>query len=366
MSRLFLSLLAPTALVLVGAVPAMAQQTTGTPGSPNATTTIDGKYLPPTPPQFAGEINPNALQSKPWWPPRVVPPKGAPNVLLIMTDDAGFGAPSTFGGVIPTPASDRIAKMGLRYTTVPLHGPLLAHPGGPDHRPQPSLRRLRRRLGAVHRLSRLQQHHRKGLRDHRHDPARTTATARPGSARTTTRRAFMASQAGPFDQWPIGMGFEYFYGFVGGDTSQWQPNLFRNTTAIYPYVGQARMEPDTAMADDAIDCMKQLNAVRPDKPFFLLLRPRRHPRAASPDPGMDQEDHDMHLFDKGWNELREQIFANQKKLGVIPKDAKLTPWPGRAAQEWDTRSTPTRRSCSSARRTSTPPTWPTPTMRSAA
>jgi hypothetical protein len=91
-----------------------AQETTGTPGSPDATMTIDGRYLPNPPPPFGGTINPNAAQSKPYWPGRVVPPKGAPNILLIMTDDVGFGAPSTFGGVIPTPALDRIANMGLR------------------------------------------------------------------------------------------------------------------------------------------------------------------------------------------------------------------------------------------------------------
>src|SRR5262245_37617653 len=107
----------PMALMLVAA-PAFAQQTTGVPGSPSGTETIDGRYLPSPPAPFRGEINPNALQSKPYWPARVVPPKGAPNVLLIMTDDTGFGAPSTFGGVIPTPALDRIAKMGLRYTNM--------------------------------------------------------------------------------------------------------------------------------------------------------------------------------------------------------------------------------------------------------
>jgi hypothetical protein len=93
-----------------------AQEINGTPGSPGATTTIDGKYLPPPPPKFGCEINLGAAQSKAYWPPRVVPPNGAPNVLLIMTDDAGYGVSGTFGGVIPTPALDRIAKMGLRYT----------------------------------------------------------------------------------------------------------------------------------------------------------------------------------------------------------------------------------------------------------
>ncbi|MGY3618392.1 hypothetical protein ACVJGD_004588 [Bradyrhizobium sp. USDA 10063] len=94
---------------------AYAQQTTGTPGSPSATTTIDGEQLPPPDPKFGGVIKDDALQSKPWWAPRVVPPKDAPNVLLIITDDAGFGVPSTFGGVIPTPTMDRIANEGLRY-----------------------------------------------------------------------------------------------------------------------------------------------------------------------------------------------------------------------------------------------------------
>src|SRR5215813_13095007 len=89
-----------------------AQQITGTPGSPDATTTIDGKYLPPPPPPFGGVINMDAKDSKPYWPPTVVPPKGAPNVLLIMTDDQGYGVSGTFGGVIPTPSMDRIAKAG--------------------------------------------------------------------------------------------------------------------------------------------------------------------------------------------------------------------------------------------------------------
>ncbi len=102
--------------ILLVASSAPAQQGTGTPGAPGATTTIDGRYLPPPPQPFEGEIQPNAASSKPYWPALVVPPKGAPNVLLIMTDDVGFSAPSTFGGVIPTPALDRIAKSGLRYT----------------------------------------------------------------------------------------------------------------------------------------------------------------------------------------------------------------------------------------------------------
>jgi arylsulfatase len=113
------AVIAIAAFLLAGCVsqPGVSQ-IYGTPGSPSATMTISGEQLPPPDPKFGGVIKDGALQSKPWWPPGVVPPKGAPNVLLIITDDAGFGVPSTFGGVIPTPSMDRIAKEGLRYNRV--------------------------------------------------------------------------------------------------------------------------------------------------------------------------------------------------------------------------------------------------------
>jgi Sulfatase len=101
---------------LLAAVTVNAQEINGTPGSPSATTTIPGNQLPAPDPKFGGVIKEKASESKAWWPPTVVPPKGAPNILLIMTDDVGFGAPGTFGGVIPTPALDRIAKAGLPST----------------------------------------------------------------------------------------------------------------------------------------------------------------------------------------------------------------------------------------------------------
>ena len=109
-------LFASCALLALAGPTVYAQQINGTPGSPSATTTVDGRYLPNPPPKFGGEIGLDAAQSKPYWPPTVVPPQAAPNVLLIMTDDSGYGVTSTFGGVIPTPALDRIAKAGLRYT----------------------------------------------------------------------------------------------------------------------------------------------------------------------------------------------------------------------------------------------------------
>jgi len=110
------ALLTTSALLGFAALDAQAQQITGTPGSPSATTTIDGAQIPAPSPRFGGKIERNAPQSTPYWPPRIEPRKGAPNVLLIMTDDSGFGVPSTFGGVIPTPALDRIAADGLRFT----------------------------------------------------------------------------------------------------------------------------------------------------------------------------------------------------------------------------------------------------------
>src|SRR5271166_5222976 len=117
-------LLVLVAMMVAGS--AVTQQITGVLGSASATTTVDGKQLPPPDPKFGGVIKENAAQSKAWWAPRVVPPKGAPNVLLIMTDDVGFGAPSTFGGVIPTPNLDRIANVGLRYTN--FHSTALCSP----------------------------------------------------------------------------------------------------------------------------------------------------------------------------------------------------------------------------------------------
>src|SRR5262245_45352686 len=119
-------LYAALAAVALTRGPSVAQQITGIPGSPSATTTIQGNQIPAPPQKFGGKIARDAAQSKPYWPPRIEPPKGAPNVLLIMTDDVGFGAPSTFGGVIPTPNLDRIGKMGLRYTN--FHSTALCSP----------------------------------------------------------------------------------------------------------------------------------------------------------------------------------------------------------------------------------------------
>jgi len=321
-----------TGVALVSAPCIRAQQT---PGSPSATTVIDGRVLPPPAPAFGGVIKENAAQSQPWWPPRVVPPKGVPNVLLIMTDDVGFGAPSTFGGVIPTPALDRVAKSGLRY--INFHSTSLCSPTraalitGRNHHSVG--------FGVISEAA-------TGFPGYNSCIGRDSATIGrillDNGYRTSwfgkdhNTPSWTASQAGPFDQWPTGMGFEYFYGFVGGDASQWEPNLFRNTTAIYPYVGHPGWNLTTAMADDAIHWMNQLNDINPQMPFFLHYVPggTHAPHHATPE--WIKKISDMHLFDGGWNKLRETIFANQKKLGVIPQDTKLTPWPDDLLKQWDT------------------------------
>jgi len=321
------------AIVLTG-VPSFAQHITGTPGSPDATTTIDGRYLPPPPQAFRGQIELNADRSKPAWPMRVVPPKGAPNILLIMTDDVGFAAPSTFGGVIPTPVLDRIAANGLRYTN--FHSTSLCSPTraalitGRNHHAVG--------FGVVSDRS-------TGFPGYNSVIGKDNATIGrillENGYRTSwfgkdhNTPEWVASQAGPFDQWPTGLGFEHFYGFVGGDTNQWQPHLFNDTQAIYPYVGHPTWNLTTAMADDAIHWMKELNDIDPAMPFFLHYVPGGTHAPHHPTPEWIEKIHTMHLFDNGWNALRDTIFANQKKLGVIPQDAKLTPWPDQLLKKWD-------------------------------
>ena len=330
------SVLAGVSVLALSCISSSAQQVTGVPGSAGATTTITGEQLPPPPPKFGGAINDKASESKPWWPPRVVPPKGAPNVLLIMTDDQGFGAPSTFGGVVPTPTMDRIAQQGLRYTN--FHSTSLCSPSraaiitGRNHHSvgygvvgeiatgfpgYDSIIPIEK--GTVGTI----------LKENGY------ATAWFGKDHNTP--SYQSSQAGPFNQWPNGMGFEYFYGFVGGDASQWEPNLFRNTTAIYPFQGNPGWNLETAMADEAIQHIKELKEIAPGKPWFVYYVPGATHAPHHPTPEWIEKISAMHLFDEGWNKVRETIFANQKRLGIMPEKAKLTPWPKELPQ-WDSLS----------------------------
>ena len=176
--------------------------------------------------------------------------------------------------------------------------------------------------------------------------------------------SYQSSQAGPFNQWPNGMGFDYFYGFVGGDASQWQPNLFRNTTAIYPFQGNPGWNLETAMADEAIQYIKQLKEIAPGKPWLRLLRAGRHPlRRIIRRRSGSRRSATCTSSTKAGTRCARRIFANQKRLGIMPANAKLTPWPkGRCRN--GIRSASRRRSSSSSKRMSMAPTSPTPTMRS--
>ena len=314
--------------------PASAQQTSGVPGAPDATTTIDGKYLPPPPAKFGGEINLQASQSKPFWPAQVVPPKGAPNVLLIMTDDQGYGVSGTFGGVIPTPALDRIARMGLRYTQ--FHSTALCSPT------RAALITGRNHHSVGFGIISEQSTGFPGY-DSVIGPENATigsilrqngyATSWFGKNHNTP--SYQYSAAGPFDQWPSGMGFDYFYGFMGGETDQWTPYLFQNTTQISPWIGKPGYNLTTDLADEAIAHIQRLDAAAPDKPFFVYYVPGG---THSPhQPTKEWIDKFKGKFDMGWNELREQIFANQKRLGVVPANTQLTPWPD-DLKKWDTLS----------------------------
>jgi arylsulfatase A-like enzyme len=307
---------------------------TGELGSPSATMTIDGKQLPPPDPKFGGVIKEDALQSKYWWAPRVVPPKGAPNILLIMTDDSGFGVPSTFGGVIPTPTMDRLAKNGLRYNNI--HSTALSSPTraaiitGRNHHSAG--------FGVISEQS-------TGFPGYNSIIPKDKATvgrilkengyATSWFGKDHNVPAFAASQVGPFENWPIGQGFDYFYGFVGGDANQWQPNLFRNTTQIYPFQGKPGWNLVTGMADDAIEYLNRINQIDPSKPFFVYYVPGATHAPHHPTKEWVDKIHNMHLFDGGYEKLRETIFQNQKKLGVIPADTQMVPWPAKLLKPWD-------------------------------
>ena len=269
---------------------AVSQQITGTPGSPSATTTIDGQQLPPPDPNFGGVIKDDALQSTPWWAPRVVPPKDAPNVLLIITDDAGFGVPSTFGGVIPTPTMDRIAKAGLRYNrmcSTALCSPTRAA------------------------LITGRNHHSVGF-----GVISEQATGFPGYdsvlgvdnatigrilldngyntswfGKDHNTPAFQASQSGPFDQWPTGMGFRILLRVRRRRRQSVAAEPLSQHDANLPVRRQARLELDHRHGGRS-DRLDDANASDRSKQAGLhQIRARRFACTAPPDQGMGGQDH---------------------------------------------------------------------------
>jgi arylsulfatase A-like enzyme len=329
-----LLLICTGAVMMISSFRTQAQKISGTPGSPTSTYTIQGKSLPIPPLPFGGVINEDATRSTPYWPARLVPPKGAPNVLLIMTDDQGYGVSGTFGGVIPTPGMDRVAKAGLRYTM--FHSTALCSPTraalitGRNHHSVGS--------GVIGELA-------TGYPGYNSVIGLNNATigeilkdngySTSWFGKNHNTPTYQYSSAGPFDQWPSGMGFEYFYGFMGGETDQYAPFLFRDHTQIFPFVDHPEYNLTTDLADEAIKHMRDLNASAPDKPFFTYYVPGG---THSPhQPTKEWIEKYKGKFDMGYEVLRDSIFANQKRLGVIPADAKLTPWP-ETIPRWDSLS----------------------------
>ena len=244
----------------------------------------------PAPPQkFGGKIEPTTKGSKPYWPARIVPPKGAPNVLLIMTDDAGYGIPSTFGGVIPTPALDRIARERAALHELPLNRTLFADARGPHHGAQPPLGRLRCHLGAGDRISGIRQHHHHGQGDGRSHPEgkrlpHVVVRQEPQHAvvRGDVHRPVrpVADRAGVrVFLWLHGRRHQP----VGAGQSRPQHHVH------LPVPRQPELQPDhrDGRRGDRVPEPGQHADARPA--VLRLLRAGRHARAASPDAGVDQE-----------------------------------------------------------------------------
>jgi arylsulfatase A-like enzyme len=251
------------------------------------------------------------------------PPKGAPNVLIILLDDVGFGAASAFGGPCNTPNAELLAAGGLKYNR--FHTTALCSPTrqalltGRNHHTVG--------MGGITEIATGSPGYNSVLPNTCAPLARTLklngyATAQFGKCHEVP--VWETSPAGPFDAWPTGGGgFEYFYGFIGGETNQWYPAIYEGTTPIEPKrtpeEGYHFMED---MTDKALNWIGQQKALVPDKPFFVYFAPG----AAHAPHHVPKEWADKYKgkFDQGWDKLREEIFARQKKLGVIPKDCQLT------------------------------------------
>ena len=293
-----------------------------------------GEALPRPDAPFHGKIGRTVKDSEPDFPKSVEAPAGAPNILLILTDDVGFGASSTFGGPIQTPNFQRVADRGLRYNC--FHTTALCSPTraalitGRNHHSVAS--------GVITEF----------------------ATGFPGYHSVVPRSAgsvgsvlkengyntswfgkmhnvpdWMSSQAGPFDLWPTGLGFEYFYGFLGGDSDQWHPALYENTKPIEPYLGDPTYILDRDLADKAIAWMRMQHAVAPNKPWLLYYATgTAHAPHHAPKDWIAKY---KGKFDQGWDKVREETLARQIKLGVVPEKTQLTKRPEQLPA-WDSLS----------------------------
>ncbi|MEM7462564.1 MAG: arylsulfatase [Pseudomonadota bacterium] len=331
MSRIFSVGCVATALTLAFTVAAAHSQ--------NSDLTRDGAVLPIPLEPFQGVIEKTYEGSRQDYPQPVQAPEGAPNIVLILIDDMGFGQPGTFGGPVPTPAMDALAEEGLRFTRMhttavcsPTRAALLT---GRNHHQSG--------FGTITELS-------TGYPGYNSLwPRETASIAEILKANGYSTSAFGkwhntpgwdTTPIGPFDLWPTGLGFEYWYGFHGGETSQWEPRLFRNTVPVEP-----SKRPDEGyhltvdLVDESIDWLNRQQSIAPDKPYFLYFAPGAvH---APLHVGPEWADKFAGQFDQGWDRVREETLARQKSLGIVPQNTELTPRP-EEIEAWDGLDDPAR------------------------
>jgi arylsulfatase len=278
--------------------------------------------LPVPPASFNGQIGLSAKDSVPDFPQANRAPADAPNIVLVLLDDVGFGASSTFGGPIETPNLESLAKTGLRFTQ--FHTTALCSPTraalltGRNHH-------------SAHTGVIMEQA--TGFPGYDSLMGKDTATVAEILKQHGWNTAWFgknhnvpdwqSSQAGPFDLWPTQLGFEKFYGFVGAETSQWRPAVFDGTKPIEPYLGNPDYNFDYDIADQAIDWVRNQKAVAPDRPFFLYYAPGATHSPHHPKKGWIAKYKGR--FDQGWDAVREETLARQKKLGIVPPGTQLTP-----------------------------------------
>ncbi len=294
--------------------------------------TVEAQEVLPRPePPFGGYIGRTVKESLKDFPREISAPEGAPNVLLILTDDVGFGASSAFGGPIPTVTLERLAKAGLRFNN--FHTTALCSPtraallSGRNHHSAST--------GVIMELG-------TGFPGYNSLMPKSCGTFAEVLKQNGWNTAWYGknhnvpdwhtSQAGPFDLWPTGLGFEYFYGFIGGDANQWSPAIYKNTEPVEPPHDAKDYFFDKDLADQCIARIRMLNSVAPGKPWLQYYAPgTAHAPHHAPKEWIARF---KGSFDQGWDKVREETFARQKAMGIIPPSTKLTPRPAGIAA-WD-------------------------------
>ena len=284
----------------------------------------DGPALPRPTPAFDGEITRLITEAKPRRLTTEGAPAGAPNVLVVMLDDVGFGSFSTFGGPVPTPAFQRVADRGLTYNR--FHTTALCSPTraalltGRQHHSV--------HMGGITEIANSFPGYDSAI------PAEAATVAQVLRMSGYSTGAFgkwhltplwEQGPAGPYDRWPTGMGFDRFYGILGAESSQWEPAVYDQTTPIAPHVGRPDYHLSEDLADQAITWIQRQHAASPDRPFFCYFAtPAVHAPHHAPREWIDRF---AGAFDDGWDALRTAIHERQLALGVIPEDTILTERP---------------------------------------